>query len=220
MAHLFNELDSQCSLLIIGVSSGLLAFLIFVIALSVFLYRHKWDVRFFCLRYVTNRKAYQEIEGSEEGYEYDAFVSFHSDDQDWVWNELHENLDSKIEEVEETDDQPRFRLCIHERDFVPGGLIEENILRSIESSRKTIVVLSRNFLQSVWCEFELQIARKECIERGRDLIIAVMLEPLLADIKISRSVERLIRKNTYIEWPLEPSERILFWNRMRSVLTN
>ena len=218
MAQMLDTLNYQCSLnMVVKVSAGLLAFLIFVIAVSVFLYRHKWDVRFFFLRYVTNRKAYQELEGSNEEYVYDAFVSFHSDDQDWVWNELHENID-RIEGSEKTDDQPRFRLCIHERDFVPGDLIEENILRSIESSRKTIVVLSRNFLQSVWCEFELQIARKLCVEKGRDLIIAVMLETLPTNVRMSRSVERLIRKNTYIEWPTEPLEQIHFWNQMRCAL--
>ena len=128
MAQLLNTLNYQCSgIIIVKVSAGLLAFLIFVIAVSVFLYRHKWDVRFFFLRYVTNRKAYQEFEGSEEEYEYDAFVSFHSDDQDWVWNELHENLGITDHNVE-TNDQPRFRLCIHERDFVPGDLIEEEYI--------------------------------------------------------------------------------------------
>ena len=193
MAELLNAMNTQCSLIFIEVSSGLLAFLIFVIALSVFLYRHKWDARFFCLKYVTNRKAYQEYEESEEEYEYDAFVAFHSNDQDWVWNELHENLGITGHNVK-TDNQPRFRLCIHERDFVPGDLIEENILRSIESSRKTIVVLSKNFLQSVWCEFELQIARKLCVDKGRDLIIAVMLEPLPANIKISQSVKSWFAK--------------------------
>ena len=211
-------MDSQCSLLLVQVLSSLLGFLISVIAFSVFLYRHKWDVRFFCLRYVTDRKTYQEYEESEEEYEYDAFVSFHSDDQDWVWNELHENLGITDHNLK-TDNQPRFRLCIHERDFVPGDLIEENILRSIESSRKTIVVLSRNFLQSVWCEFELQIARRLCVDKGRDLIIAVMLEPLPANIKISQSVKRLIRKNTYIEWPADPLERNQFWVQMRWALS-
>ena len=218
MTQLLTTIDSRCSLIFVEVFSGILAFLIFVIALSVFLYRHKWDVRFFCLRYVTNRKAYQEFEESEKEYEYDAFVSFHSDDQDWVWNELHENL-GLTEDLVETDNQPRYRLCIHERDFVPGDLIEENILRSIESSRKTIVVLSRNFLQSVWCEFELQIARKLCVDRGRDLIIAVMLEPLPTNVKISQCVERLVRKNTYIEWPTDPLERNQFWVQMRWALS-
>ena len=219
ITQLLNSLHYQCSLnTAVTVSASLLAFLFVVIALSVFLYRHKWDVRFFFLKYVTNRKAYQEFEGSEEEYEYDAFVSFHSDDQDWVWNELHEKFDF-IQDNVETDDQPRFQLCIHERDFVPGDLIEENILRSIESSRKTIVVLSSSFLQSVWCEFELQIARKLCVDKGRDLIIAVMLEPLPTNIKISQSVERLVRKNTYIEWPTDPLERNHFWEKMRSALS-
>ena len=68
------------------------------------------------------------------------------------------------------------------------------------------------------CEFELQIARMECVEKGRNLIIAVMLEPLSVDDKMSRSVERLIRKNTYIEWPDDPSNREHFWKKLRSVL--
>ena len=212
MAQLLQTIDPDCSSnLIIKVTVSLFALMVIVIAMSICVHRHKWSVlKFFLLEYITNRKLYREFEESEEEYEYDAFVSFHSEDQDWVWNELQENL-GRTEENLVTDSQTRFRLCIHERDFVPGELIEENILRSIESSRKTIVVLSRNILKSAWCEFELQIARKECIERGRDLIIAFMLEPLPDDINIFRSVERLIRKKTYIEWPTEPSERILFW---------
>ena len=222
MEQLLKTIDYDCSSkLILKVTTSLFVSIVIVVALSIFVYRHKWSVlKFFLLEYITNRKLYQEFEESEEEYEYDAFISFHSDDHDWVLNELYELLDITYENADTDDDQRRFKLCIHERDFVPGELIEENILRSIESSRKTIVVLSRNFLQSVWCEFELQIARKECIERGRDLIIAVMLEPLPADTKLSRSVERLIRKNTYIEWPTNPLERMHFWNRIRSALAN
>ena len=222
MEQLLKTIDFDCSSkLILKVTASLCVSIVIVIALSIFVYRHKWGVlKFFLLEYITNRKLYREFEESEEEYEYDAFISFHSDDQDCVWNELYEHLDITYENADTDDDQRRFKLCIHERDFVPGELIEENILKSIESSRKTIVVLSSNFLQSVWCEFELQIARKECIERGRDLIIAVMLEPLPADIKLSRSVERLIRKNTYIKWSTNPWERMHFWNRIRSALTN
>ena len=115
-------------------------------------------------------------------------------------------------------DQPRLRLCIHDRDFLPGEAIEENILKAIDTSRKTIVVLSKNFLKSVWCEFELEIARKECVEKGRNLIIAVMLEPLTVEDKMPRSVKRLIRKNTYIEWPEDLSKRDHFWNKLRAAL--
>ena len=203
--------------LIVKVSAVLLAFVILVVAVSFFLYRHKWDVKFFCLRFITNRKAYQQLNGTDTEYEYDAFVSYHKDDRGWVRDELYENIDMRDGEVD-TIDQPRFRLCIHDRDFIPGEAIEENILKAIESSRKTIVVLSKNFLKSAWCEFELQIARKECVEKGRNLIIAVMLEPLSVEDKMSRSVERLIRKNTYIEWPEDPSRNDQFWNKLRAAL--
>ena len=80
------------------------------------------------------------------------------------------------------------------------------------------MVLSKNFLQSVWCEFELQIARKECIEKGRNLIIAVMLEEMPVDNKMSSSVRRLIRANTYIEWPQDLGARNHFWDKMRAAL--
>ena len=194
MIYMLDLLNFQCSQnLFLKVSASLLAFLILAVAVSVFLYRHKWDIRFFCLRFITNRKAYQELLEINTTYEYDAFVSYHSDDRGWVRDELYENIDMRDGEVD-TMDQPRFRLCIHDRDFIPGEAIEENIWKAIESSRKTIVVLSKNFLKSAWCEFELQIARKECVEKGRNLIIAVMLEPLSVDDKMSRSVERLIRK--------------------------
>ena len=67
-------------------------------------------------------------------------------------------------------------------------------------------------------QVELQMARIECVEKGRNLIIAVMLEPLPVDGTMSRSVERLIRKNTYIEWPSDPSRRSHFWDQMRAAL--
>ena len=150
-------------------------------------------MRFFCLKFITDRKAYRELEEIEAQYEYDAFVVYDKNDFEWTRNELHENLDLKDGE-DEVDNQTRFRLCFHERDFMPGATIEENIYKAIESSRKIVVVLSRNFLQSKWCEFELQMARIECVEKGRNLIIAVMLEPLPVDGTMSRSVERLIRQ--------------------------
>ena len=218
MSRMLDLLNTECSQdLILKISASLLALFIVVIALSVFLYRHKWDVKFFCLRFITNRKAYQELQETDTEYEYDAFVSYHKDDRGWVRNDLYENIDMRKGEVDMTD-QSRFRLCIHDRDFIPGEAIEENILKAIESSRKTIVVLSKNFLKSPWCEFELQIARKECVEKGRNLIIAVMLEPLSVEDKMSRSVEWLIRKNTYIEWPEDPLERNHFWEKLRAAL--
>ena len=98
IGQLLKTLNYQCSLdLILKVYASLLAFLITVIALSFFLYRHKWDLRFFCLRFITNMKAYQKLQQWETDIEYDAYFVVHDkNDFDWVSNELNDNLDSKM----------------------------------------------------------------------------------------------------------------------------
>ena len=164
--ELLITLDYQCSMnLIVKVSASLLAVLIVVIAASICLYRHKWDVRLFCLRFIADRKAHLELEEIDTQYEYDAFVIYDKNDFEWVRKNCTKNLIRKMTKVELIT-RHAFRLCLHERDFMPGATIGENVLRAIDSSRKTIVVLSRNFLQSKWCEFELQMARIECVEKG------------------------------------------------------
>ena len=221
IAEVLDKLHFQCLQdLIIKVTASVASFLIFVAALSVFLYRHRWDIRFFFIKFVAKRNAYHELEESSIAYEYDAFVAYHRDDSDWVRNELNKNLgvpENDSEENIEENSPAKFKFCIHERDFIPGNTIEDNIVRAIENSRKTILVLSDNFLASGWCEFELQMARMESVRKRTNLLIAVMLEPLSAR-NMSRSLQLLIRRNTYIEWSENPREKERFWEKMRTAL--
>ena len=60
---------------------------------------------------------------------------YDENDFEWVRNELYENLDWKNGE-EGMDNQVRFRLCFHERDFLPGTTIEENILKAMRVQSK------------------------------------------------------------------------------------
>uniref|UniRef100_A0A3Q1ESV2 Toll-like receptor 22 n=1 Tax=Acanthochromis polyacanthus TaxID=80966 RepID=A0A3Q1ESV2_9TELE len=80
---------------------------------------------------------------------YDAFVSYNVNDEAWVCRELLPVLEG----------QQGWKLCLHHRDFEPGKPIVENITEAIYSSRKTICVISRSYLQSEWCSREIQMAR-------------------------------------------------------------
>ena len=205
--QLVRNLNFDCSMnLALKLSTSLLALVIVITGVSVFLYRHRWDVRFFFIKFVEKRNVYIEREGFRRLFEYDAFVAYHNADLNWVRHELFKNLDTEGGEADLEDQSTRFRLCIHDRDFTPGVPIEDNIVRAIENSRKTILVLSQKFLTSGWCEFELQIARMESFDKGRNLIIVVMLEPLKIE-NMSKSLRLLIRRNTYIEWFEDPNNR-------------
>ena len=216
--QIVRNLNFDCSMNIaLKLSTSLLALVIVITGVSVFLYRHRWDVRFFFIKFAVERNVYIERETYRRVFEYDAFVSYHNNDVDWVRDELYKNLDEEGGEHDLVDNHARFKLCIHARDFTPGIPIEDNIVRAIETSRKTILVLSKSFLTSEWCEFELQMARMESFDKGRNLIIVVMLEPPKIE-HMSKSLRLLIRRNTYIEWFDVPDKKANFWEKLREAL--
>ncbi|XP_078542757.1 uncharacterized protein LOC144828454 [Lissotriton helveticus] len=99
-----------------------------------------------------------------EKEKYHVFISFSSLDTSWVID-----LVGKLEAT-------GLKVCYHGRDFVPGKLITENMVESIEWSQKTLMVLSPDFVRSGWCLFEANLSLlKDCMERKP--IVPVMLKP-------------------------------------------
>jgi tetratricopeptide (TPR) repeat protein len=76
-------------------------------------------------------------------FEYDVFISYSSADQDWVRGELLTRLE-----------RAGLRVCIDFRDFQVGVPSVKEMERALLTSRKTILVLTPNYLASAWTEFE------------------------------------------------------------------
>jgi len=70
-----------------------------------------------------------------EDMDYDVFLSCSSEDEIPHGRRIVELIESK-----------GYRVCYHERDFLPGQLILDNIGQSIERSKRTVCLLSTNFL--------------------------------------------------------------------------
>ena len=81
-------------------------------------------------------------------------MSYHHQDSEWVRQELRPRLE---------DAEPRFRLCLHERDFVVGATVADNICTAVDISRRMVLLLSRAFLQSHWCHEEFRQAHYKVI---------------------------------------------------------
>jgi hypothetical protein len=66
--------------------------------------------------------------------------------------------------LEESNDI-RYKCLVHVRDFVPGRPIYEQILEAVESSSRTVIVLSKNYVTSNWAmqEFNTAHAKKKVI---------------------------------------------------------
>ncbi|XP_067832002.1 toll-like receptor 18 [Heptranchias perlo] len=144
-------------------------------------------------------------------YTYHAFVSYSHSDAEWVREELVRRLEGA---------RPPYRVCIHERDFTPGNWIIDNIIENIESSRKVILVLSRNFVNSEWCNYELYFAHQRAIGRSFQDVVLLVMEAISSDSLPSKfcKLRKMLDTKTYLEWPPEPNRQPFFWVQLRNVL--
>ncbi|CAI9715649.1 toll-like receptor 4 [Octopus vulgaris] len=162
---IITYLNHSCSSFIgIIIAVTCLIVLLGCFSVGALVYHFRWKLRYLYYM-IRERYAYQRIQTRE--YLYDAFVSYAEEDRGCVVEYL-------IPELEEKD---TFKLNIHHRDFPAGKQIAENILFAIQSSRKCLILLSRNFLASEWCMFEYNMAKMECVHAERDLTFAELQKP-------------------------------------------
>ncbi|KAM9487632.1 toll-like receptor 12 [Clarias gariepinus] len=155
----------------------------------------------------TQRHRGDEVE-AEEDMKYDAFVSFSSRDEAWVLEELAPRLEEQ--------GHPRLRLCLHHRDFEVGKGIVDNIAESIYSSRRTVCVLSRQYLRSNWCSLEMRVATYRLLEEQKHRLILIFLEHISPfELSTFHRLAKLVKSRTYLDWPTDEGERIQFWERLR-----
>ncbi|XP_069497063.1 toll-like receptor 13 [Ambystoma mexicanum] len=199
MSVCYSRLGKGC---FIGTAPVLLIFMILPILYTRCYWQLKYNIYIFraWLRENWNRK-------DKDIYKYDAFVSYNSHDESWVLQELLPQLESS--------EPLAFRLCLHHRDFELGRDIIGNIVDSIYNSRKTICVISRNYLRSEWCSLEIQLASYRLLDERKDVLVLVFLEKIPErELSAYHRMRRVMLSRTYISWPVEPEAQKLFWSKV------
>ncbi|KAK3612006.1 hypothetical protein CHS0354_021680 [Potamilus streckersoni] len=201
-----KTLEKECTSKI-GLITGCIAFIFLAVAISFggIIYRYKWHLRYLYYSARNSVGIRHQGEDYSELYQYDSFISYADEDKQFVYNGILPEIEEKF----------GLRLCLADRDFTPGVSIPENIIRAISSSRRTVFVLSKNFLQSYWCKYELNMARIESEKKDRKLVVVVMYINVSNDI-IPLDVMEVIRSQTYIEYPDDERVREVFWKRLKA----
>ena len=188
---------------IIGGSVGGIVLVVGIVS-SVILYRYRWYIRYGCflvqgrLRRRRNQERLLECT-------YDAFVSYNHGDQKWVIEHLLPELEYR----------GKIRLCLHDRDWLAGPDIADNIVDSIENSHKTILVLSNHFAQSQWCELELSMAQHKLLTSHKDVLILLLKDPI-DDCYMTSRLRHLLTTQTYLAWEADdPEKERRFWKALR-----
>ena len=100
----------------------------------------------------------------------------------------------------------------------------DNIVSAVYGSRKTLCVVSRNFLQSEWCSLEIQLASYRLFDEHRDVLLLVFLEHIPErELSSYHRMRKVMLRKTYLQWPgsecTDPAmAQLLFWKQLRRAL--
>ncbi|KAL8589278.1 hypothetical protein ACOMHN_039921 [Nucella lapillus] len=201
------DLEIQCGSyvgLFVGASAICIIFI--TMLLTALGYRFRWKLRYL---YYASRLSLQHRrqQTPQQEFRFDAFISFSAEDSAFVEGELKQQLEENY----------GLRLCIHTRDFIPGQYIASNIVKSVQGSRRMLVLLTRALLASDWCHYELQMALMEGVHAGRDVLLFLLYENVPAE-ELSRDMLANLQATVYIEFPHNESDKHLFWARLAQAL--
>ncbi|XP_064597986.1 toll-like receptor 2 type-2 [Liolophura sinensis] len=145
----------------------------------------------------------------DHDYIYDAFVAYTSDEYEWIIQQLRPRL--------ELVDDPA-RLCIHDRDFIPGKPIHENIVDKMKESRKILLIISPDFWNLDSVPLEIEYAGMKCLEEGRDDTILCVLMEEIPVRQMPRALRNLWHKITFLKWSDNPDAQLIFWRNLRPAI--
>jgi len=153
------------------------------------------------LYFYKQQKSLQPIKCNETK-EYDVFISYSSIDKEFVEEYM-------VPKLEKESSQPKYQCLLHERDFVPGLPIIDQINDAVTKSSCTMIVLSKSFVESKWAcqEFDIAIARCK--------VIVIVKGDIPAKEEMPSNIYNYIQTNTYLS-----SSDSKFLKKLRDILPN
>ena len=135
---------------------------------------------------------------------HDIFIAYCAVDHEWVYGDL-------IEQLENVHDPP-YTTCFHARDFEVGVHIADSIIKSVDQSKRIVMVLSESFIQSRWCMYEFEKAHARVIAEHNNNIIMIMLNDITG-LELDETLRSYIQTHVYLS-----VDDPWFWKKLYYVL--
>ncbi|XP_043962743.1 toll-like receptor 5 [Gambusia affinis] len=206
-----EEKDVQAFQLALFICS---AILVFSLVLSGIVYARLRGQIFIIYKKIINRV----LEGpkppaQENNWQYDAFLCFSNSDYRWVEAALLKKLDNQFAE------ENLFHCCFEARDFLPGEDHLSNIRDAIWGSRKTLCIVSKEFLKDGWCLEAFTLAQGRMLEELTNVLV-MMVVGKVAHYQLMKcnAVRAFVQRREYLTWPEDPQDLEWFYERLVSLI--
>merc|ERR1719270_1069840 len=96
---------------------------------------------------------------------------------------------------------PGYRVCLHHRDLATSNshYIADTIIQATEASKRTILVLSENFLKSEWSRFDYKSGLHQALRADRKKLIVIMLGDV-ATRDIDPDLRLYLKTSHVLQW--------------------
>ncbi|XP_047430164.1 toll-like receptor 5 isoform X2 [Mugil cephalus] len=142
---------------------------------------------------------------------YDTFFCFSNKDYRWVEVALLKKLDNQFSE------ENMFRCCFEARDFLPGEDHLSNIRDAIWRSRKTLCIVSKEFLKDGWCLEGFTLAQGRMLEELTNILIMLVVGKVTHYQLMRCNVLRaFVQRREYLVWPEDLQDMEWFYERLVS----
>ncbi|XP_066565819.1 interleukin-1 receptor accessory protein [Amia ocellicauda] len=181
-----------------------LGFILFLMIVLIVVYHVYW------LELVLLYRAHFGTDESlADGKEYDIYISYarNTEEEEFVLLTLREVLENDL----------GYKVCIFDRDSLPGGTITDETLSFIWRSRRVIIVLSPNYvLQGTQALLELKAGIHNMALAGNLRVILVQYKPV-KKVDYVKELKRARVALTLIRWNGEKSKDLSarFWKQLQ-----
>ena len=180
---------------------------ILLLLLAAFVYRNTlrvWIHSKYGVRMFDNDVEEGGPEDMDNNKLFDAFVSYSLKDDSFV----RERIAAELERPE-----LGYRACLYHRDLPTAPtFVADTLLRATEVSRRTVIVLSENFLKSEWSRYDYKSGFHQAMRSGRRKLIVVVLGDI-SPRDIDPDLRLYLKTNVVLHWGDK-----LFWKKLRYAL--
>lgn len=145
---------------------------------------------------------------------FDGYVVYSPKDEEFV-------LQSIVAELEHG--SPPYHLCLHYRDLPHHGITSPSpylqhgsatvVVEAAAASRRVILVLSRNFLQTEWSRYEFRSALHEALRGRMFKLVLVEDGAILPEAELDSELRPYLKTNARVRWGEKR-----FWERLRCLM--
>ncbi|CAH0384158.1 unnamed protein product [Bemisia tabaci] len=183
----------------------LMTLMIFIFAVAVVccLFAHRKSIKLWMYSRCGIRICYKttHFEEFDKDKLYDAYINYSIKDDAFVTQALAPGL--------EQNPTRSYQVCLHYRDFNISSYVSDTIIEAVESSRRTIIVISKHFVETEWCRFEFKSALHEILKDKSHKIILIILGDVLQK-DLDPDLRLYIKTNTCLQWGEKQ-----FWQKLK-----